>query len=346
MRKKTLLVLFIVGWFASSIIFTNKASATSNATVYINPPNIFDPTLAPGTLFTIDILVENVENLRGYQFEMSFNPNILQGASVAVGSFLGSAGGTVLELDGSGFNNEAGKLGLTGAMLWEKDPTYCPDGSGVLATVTFEVVGYGGSILRLGPDTGLTGSDGNWIIHGLDNVRHGYFANQETHDVVISSIRCLETGVYQGQPIHIEVIVDNEGTFAETFNVTVFAVRWGGGEEAFIGRQTAQELPSGASLTLLFVWDTTSALYGTYEIYAEASALPGESAKTNNDILHMTFGGIGAPPHQWTLMEMFISWAMLAVKMLPVAAAVMLAIVIFKSLMSLKVRRSIRWIHK
>lgn len=346
MRKKTLLVLFIVGWFASSIVFTNKASATSSATVYINPPNIFDPTLAPGTQFLIDILVENVENLRGYQFEMSFNPNVMQGVSVAVGPFLESAGGTVLGLEGSGFNNAAGKLGLTGAMLWEKDPAYCPDGSGVLATVTFEVVGYGGSILRLGPDTGLTGSDGNWILHGLDNVRHGYFANQETHDVVISSIRCLETGVYQGQPIHIAVIVDNEGTFTETFNVTVFAVRWGGGEEVFIGRQTAQELPSGASLTLSFVWDTTGAPYGTYEVYAEASALPGESAKTSNDILHTTFGGIGAPPHQWTLMEMFISWAMLAVKMLPVAAAVMLAIVIFKSLMSLKVRRSIRWIHK
>ncbi len=346
MKKTTLLVLFLVGWFASSIIFTNKASATSNAIVYIDPPNTFDPTLAPGTLFQIDIVVENVENLRGYQFELSFNPNVLQGTSVAVGSFLGSAGGTVLELDGSGFNNEAGKLSLIGAMLWEKDPTYCPDGNGVLATVTFEVVAYGGSILRLGPDTGLTGSDGNWILHGLDNVGHGYFANQEIHDVVISSIRCLETGVYQGQPIHIEVIVDNEGTFSETFDVTVFAVRWGGGEEIFIDRQTVQELPSGASVTLSFVWDTSSAPYGTYEVYAEASELPGGSAKTSNDILHTTFGGIGAPPHQWTLIELFVSWAMLAVKALPVAAAVMLAVVIFKSLMSVKVRRPMRWIHK
>lgn len=346
MRKKTLLVLFIIGWFASGIIFTNRASATSNATVYINPPNIFDPTLTPGTQFQIDLIVENVENLRGYQFEMSFNPQVLQGISVAVGPFLGSAGGTTLELGGSGFNNEAGKLGLTGAMLWEKDPAYCPDGSGVLATITFEVVGYGGSILRLGPDTGLTGYDGNWILHGLDNVTNGYFANQETHDVMISSIRCLETGVYQGQPIHIIVIVDNGGTFAETFNVTVFAVRWGGGEQVFIDRQTVQELPSGSSLALSFVWDTTSALYGTYEVYAEASALPGESAKTTNDIAHTTFGGIGAPPHQWTIMELFISWAMLALKTLPVAAAVILAIVIFKSLMSTKVRRPMRWIHR
>jgi len=321
------------------------AAASSNTIVYVNPPNTFDPALTPDTQLSVDIVVENVQGLRGYQFEMSFNPEVLQGVSVEVGSFLGSAGGNVLELTGQGFDNEAGTLSLTGAMLSEKDPAYCPNGNGVLATVTFEVVGYGGSSLRFEPDTGLLDYNGNWILRGLDNVENGYFANQEIHDVKIASITCFPQTVYQGDPVYITVIVDNEGTFIESFNVTIFVVQWGTGEESFIDRRAVEELPSGASITLPIVWDTQDFPYGTYEVYAEASTVPSEIGKTENNILSTTFGGIGAPVQRPTWTDLFLRSATLAVKVVPVAAIAMVAIVIFKSLMSVKMRWPIRLRH-
>lgn len=321
------------------------AAASLNTIVYVSPPSIFDPTLIPGTQFSVDIVVEDVQGLWGYQFEMSFNPEVLQGVSVEVGPFLGSAGGTVLEITGSGFNNEAGTLSLTGATLWETDSAYCPNGNGVLATVTFEVVGYGGSSLKLGSDTGLLDYEGNWILLGLENVENGYFANQEIHDVKIASITCYPQTVYQGDPVYITVVVDNEGTFTESFNVTIFAVRWGTGEEFFIDKQAVEELPSGASITLSIVWDTADFPYGTYEVYAEASAVPGEFGKTMNNISNTTFGGIGAPVQRPTWIDLFLRWATLAIKVVPVAAIAMVVIVIFKSLMSVKMRWPIRWRH-
>ncbi len=346
MNRKNLLVLSIAILFIGSLALISGAAASPNTIVYVSPPYIFDPTLIPGTQFSVDIVVENVEDLRGYQFEMSFNPEVLHGASVEVGPFLGSAGGTVYELTGLGFDNEAGKLHLTGALLWENDPVYCPDGNGVLATVTFEVVGYGGSSLKFGPNTGLQGCDGTWILHGLENVENGYFANQEVHDVKIASITCDPYGVYQGDPVFITVIVDNEGAFNESFDVTVFVERWATGEEFFIDRQAVEELSSGASITLSFVWDTTDFPYGTYYVYAEASVVPGELGETENNILDTTFGGISAPVPKSTWIDLFLHWAALAMRVVPVAAVAMVAIVIFKSLMSVKRRWPIRWHHK
>jgi hypothetical protein len=291
----------------------------------------------------VDLVVEDVQGLWGYQFEMSFNPEVLQGVEVQVGSFLGSAGGTVLELAGQGFGNEAGKLYLTGATLMQTDPAYCPSGRGILATVTFEVVGYGGSSLRLGPRTGLLDYDSNWILQGLENVESGYFANQETHDVKIASITSYPDEACPGDPVFITVVADNEGTFTESFSVKVFAIRWGTDEEYSIDEQAVEELSSGASVTLSVVWDTTDFPCGTYEVYAEASAVPGETGKTQNNIATTTFGGIGVEYPKPTWIDLFIRWATMAIKVAPVAAIAVVTVVIFKSLMSVKTRWPIRW---
>ena len=134
-----------------------------------------------GPRFTVDVNVEDVTDLSIYQFEMFYNPDIIEGVwvnpkdAVEVGPFLGSAGGYVTQTPGI-WNNTRGWLSITGAYLAETDPAKSPDGDGTLSTVIFRVVRKGETELRLGKKTGLMDPEGDWIIYG-ENLEDGYFRN-------------------------------------------------------------------------------------------------------------------------------------------------------------------------
>jgi len=160
-----------------------EISFASQTNVYLNPPIVVDPTLVPTTQFTFDLCVDYVEKLWAYQLTLSFNPDVLQGVSVDNGPFLESRGGSAIVIPGQGFNNTEGTLWLFGAYLdpIKRLPTGGSDEHGPLATITFEVAGYGSSPITLGPETGLVNSTGGWIIHKLENPEFfsdGYFNNK------------------------------------------------------------------------------------------------------------------------------------------------------------------------
>jgi len=342
MRRKNLVFISFIVLFIIGVVMIEGAAASSGTTVSVDPPVIWDPAMGPGTLFTVDIVVDHVENLWGYQFGLSFNPKVIQGVSVENGPFLGSAGGTVSMYPGHGFDNTEGTLGLFGACL--NPISSLPTGGGVLATVTFEVVGYGKSSIVLGDDTGLLDSEAEWIIHGPKDLNHGHFANAEVHDVAVTHISTHNYWCYQGDPIYITVIVKNLGDFTETFDVKAYSIQMGGsGEEIFIGMEAVEDLASEDSKTLSFVWDTTEASVGSYQICAEATGVPGESAWTDNNIIDTTFGGINVRPHEVTLLDLVISWVNFAARAaLPVAVFAMVTVVVFKALMSVRMRWPIR----
>jgi len=146
---------------------------------YYGTPDVFDRSLTPGTQFSINLIVDYVEKLWGYQFELSFNPAVLHGVSVQNGPFLESAGGTATVVPGKGFNNTEGTLDLYAAALFPIKNF--PTGGGMLAKITFEVKGYGESPITLGPETGLANRTGGWIIHKEENPEcfvDAYFDNK------------------------------------------------------------------------------------------------------------------------------------------------------------------------
>jgi len=336
MRRKKLVFISLIALFIVGIVLVGDVGAFSETTISIDPPDIWDPTMVPDTQFTVDIVVDYVENLWAYQIELSFNPNVIQCVSYENGPFMESQGGSAVFVSGEGFNNTEGKLALFGAYL---DPmaNYPFGHDGVLATVVFKVVGYGKSNIVLGDDTGLTDANGGWIIPHL---KHGHFANAEVHDVAVTQISTNTYYCCQGDPIYITVIVENLGDFTESFDVKVYAVQMGGpGEEIFIGIEAVEDLAPGDSETLFFVWDTTEVPVGSYNIYAEAIEVPGESAWTTNNIINTPFGGICVRPHEATLLELVVSWLNFAVRAaLPVAAFVMIAVVFFKTVTSVRIR--------
>jgi hypothetical protein len=173
----TLLLISIV--VSMAFVGTISASIIALPNVSVDPPVIWDPSMGPGTQFTVDLSVDYVRKLWAYQLTLSFNPDVLQGVSVDNGPFLGSRGGSVVVVPGDGFDNDAGTLWLFGAYL---DPIKrLPTGGGILCTITFEVADYGSSPITLGVETGLVDSLGEWISHKADDPDSffdGYFDNR------------------------------------------------------------------------------------------------------------------------------------------------------------------------
>jgi len=162
LRKYALLILILITPMIASRLTTNVVEASGIA-VSVEPNEIYDTNMAPGTQFSVDITVDYIERLWGYQFWLSFNPAVLKGVSVENGPFLESYGGDVFVAHGAGFDNEVGELKIFGAFIYFEGvlPEHkLPIGGGVLATVTFEVVGYGGSPIKLGPETRLSNKTG------------------------------------------------------------------------------------------------------------------------------------------------------------------------------------------
>lgn len=164
-RKKAVLTLLS----AILIILINlttvnlvKANPTRVSVNYFGSPRIFDLAMVPGAQFTVNITVDYVEELWGYQFNMTFNPNVLNVVNYQNGPFLASAGGRVMWLPGPGFDNTNGKLGLFAAALNPK--LKFPTGGGVLCNITFQVVGYGASPIKFEVNSGLNNKTGGWVL--------------------------------------------------------------------------------------------------------------------------------------------------------------------------------------
>lgn len=120
------------------------AQASTEPTIYVDPPSIVDPTLTPGSNFIVSVIVSDVEAEFGcyaWQVNMSFNPSILKFVDADEGEFLKGQPVTVF--------------------MWELKEGYViiacmtlgvypgVNGSGTLATIEFQVVGIGESILNI-----------------------------------------------------------------------------------------------------------------------------------------------------------------------------------------------------
>ena len=98
-----------------------------------------------GDTFTLDISAENVTNLAGWQFDIAFDPAILEAINVSEGDFLKTDGGTTFFQNGR-IDNAAGKItGLSAARLSTQGVT----GTGVLLQVRLKAKAAGETGLAL-----------------------------------------------------------------------------------------------------------------------------------------------------------------------------------------------------
>ena len=98
-----------------------------------------------GDTFTLDILAENVFDLAGWQFDITFDPVILEAIDVSEGDFLKTDGGTTF-FHGGSIDNVAGEItGLSAARLSAPGV----NGTGTLLQVTFKAKSAGETKLAL-----------------------------------------------------------------------------------------------------------------------------------------------------------------------------------------------------
>ena len=133
MRSRIMLALTVMLWAvpASAVPILSVNPVSGAATV--------------GGNTTFDIVVADAEDLYAFQFDLSFDPTIIQVATVLEGAFL-ATGGSTFCLPGD-IDNVAGTLSFLGNSLIGDIPGVF--GAGILARVTFTALAAGTSTIDL-----------------------------------------------------------------------------------------------------------------------------------------------------------------------------------------------------
>jgi len=120
--------------------------ANAQADITIDPTT---QTTSTGTVVTVDVDITNVTNLYGYQFDLTFNPSILQAVSSTEGTFLPSGGATFF-IPGTN-DNVGGTVSATADTLLTA--VNGVSGTDELAVFTFDAIGTGTSTLGIQNET-------------------------------------------------------------------------------------------------------------------------------------------------------------------------------------------------
>lgn len=142
MRQGFLWVGLTAAAFALVTLAAASGASAQEARVRLEvPPGVIGVEDPP---FTVDVVVEDIVNIGGFQFDLHFDPSVLTFVNVEMGPFLGSSGRRVECLDPRVGPEYVQFVCVT---LGALPPG--ADGSGVLATVTFDPASPGTSPLRL-----------------------------------------------------------------------------------------------------------------------------------------------------------------------------------------------------
>jgi hypothetical protein len=150
MKRRALHSIVVALWWIA-LLATTWAHAAPVTTARLpglkavaDPVIRFSPSSSmvdPGATFVVDVVVDNVVDLGGYDFTVTFNPAVVHVQNVTLGSFLGSTGRTAAPL-GPNIDNAAGQFTFGGFSF---GVAAGPNGTGTVAQVTLQAVGSGSS---------------------------------------------------------------------------------------------------------------------------------------------------------------------------------------------------------
>jgi hypothetical protein len=120
--------------------------ANAQAVISIDPTT---QTTSTGSVVTVDVGISNVSDLYGYQFDLTFNPSILQAVSSSEGPFL-ATGGSTFFIPGTNDNLGGTVFATANTLLTAVSGV---NGSGELAVFTFDAIGTGTSTLAIQNET-------------------------------------------------------------------------------------------------------------------------------------------------------------------------------------------------
>lgn len=132
-----------------------------------------EAVVGPGDTFIVEVVIKEARDLGGFQFDLVYDPAIVQVKEVDLGGFLGSTGRSVVPV-GPKVEDEAGRMPF-GAISFGSGPG--PSGMGTLAAITLKARGEGSTVLDLRDvqvlDTGgspqpVTAQGGQVVVRGAE----------------------------------------------------------------------------------------------------------------------------------------------------------------------------------
>ncbi len=121
------------------VLLVPEPMSASETVISVEPQENF---VTPGDTLTITIQATEASDLGAFEFFLAFDPSVLQFTAVEAGDFLTSTGRRLVPL---GPELRTGQLAYGGATYGDEPGS---NGGGVLARITFQVVGAGTSSLR------------------------------------------------------------------------------------------------------------------------------------------------------------------------------------------------------
>jgi len=237
------------------------------AKIFVDPPEIFDPTLVPGSEVNVTVKIANVTNLYSFRFNMSYNNAVLNCLGVLIIPYDNE----------TAFDPQVAWKDSIGEIY--VNVTYHPPAEPItniapfaVARIYFQVVDRGTSVLDL-HDTQMLDQNGTPIPHTVEDGLISILIR----DVAVTGITMDKTEVYPGGLIQVNVTAKNEGNITETFKVTVY---YG---SIFLTNLSVVNLPPNNETTVGFSWDTTgfSPCYNE-SVKAEAEQVPYETDIADN----------------------------------------------------------------
>jgi hypothetical protein len=228
-----------------------------------------------GDTFSVNLTVSIVTDLEAWQCRLFYQSAVLNATSYAEGPFLQQGGVAPFFYPVSftdNYNATDGEVMLTEDRRLANVTGV--DGTGVIASIGFLVVGSGSSTLNLDDvmlldsaqppnDINFTLVDG-WAYAGLVHV----------------TVSKIETpiDIRQGSMAYINVTAENRGGIPETFDVTLLD------GNSLIETKTVLNLAAGGTQILNYTWDTTSAPIGEYMLNATTTWVPGETDPSDKNL--------------------------------------------------------------
>lgn len=150
-----LLLLGLVVLLALAALGGAAVAQGNRALMSVEPPTTSadEPIKQGGEDFQVNVVVDNVTNLAAFQFSLEYDSSIIKYKDVKEGPFLGSSGREVHSLDPR-IEQKDGLERLSFSCVTLGPPVSVggvagPNGSGVLATITFSPIGGGETPLDL-----------------------------------------------------------------------------------------------------------------------------------------------------------------------------------------------------
>jgi len=240
--------------------------------LYVNPKEISNPTLLPPSLIQLNITIEGVKDMYGYEFKLSYDTDMLTciGAIINIIQNQTNFTPTIFINDGAGY------IWINVSYRQPSTPITANEPEN-LVTLYLQIDKIGYSQLHLN-ETKIWDAYGNEISHQTEDG----FIMTLIRDVSIAEINPSNTWTYQNWTVSINVVAKNLGNTSESFNVSVYY------NETLIGVYPVTNLAPATQTTIIVEWDTTGIPEGIYQLKAEASLVPYEYNITNNALINGT----------------------------------------------------------